>query len=161
MADQGEQPETQPVRTLDERTIPFFPDLALREAKLAWAVLLIVIVGAAILAAVLPLELAAPADPFNPPAHPKPEWYFLFLYEFLKYVPGELRVGETAIMKLGPVCGATIPVLGLILLLAVPFLDRRQQDSRRAQRFRLYGVIAFFVIFLILTLLGARGAVMN
>src|SRR5918998_526730 len=33
-------------------------------------------------------ELSAPADPSEPFSAARPEWYFLFLFQFLKYFPG-------------------------------------------------------------------------
>ena len=37
-------------------------------------------------------NLKAPADPSNPFNAARPEWYFLFLFQFLKWFPGELEV---------------------------------------------------------------------
>ena len=49
-----------------------------------------------------------------PPIYPKPEWNFLFFYEALKFLPGQLEV----IVTIG------IPVIGTLILLLVPFVDR-------------------------------------
>src|SRR6185369_3084079 len=37
-------------------------------------------------------ELGAPADGSSPYAAARPEWYFLFLFQFLKFFPGNLEV---------------------------------------------------------------------
>jgi len=37
-------------------------------------------------------HLGAPADPAVPYSAARPEWYFLFLYQFLKYFPGEAEI---------------------------------------------------------------------
>lgn len=37
-------------------------------------------------------ELGAPADPAEPYSAARPEWYFLFLFQFLKYFPGESEI---------------------------------------------------------------------
>lgn len=66
-----------------ERTIPFFPDHITTEAYVAVGVLTILI-GFGIWGLLSPIGLEAPADPLQTPAHTKPEWYFLFLYQFLK-----------------------------------------------------------------------------
>jgi ubiquinol-cytochrome c reductase cytochrome b subunit len=59
-------------------------------------------------------NLDAPADP-NVKYDPRPEWYFLFLFQLLKYFPGPLE----------PVATMVIPGLLVGGLLALPFLDRR------------------------------------
>ena len=45
---------------------------------------------------------------------PRPEWYFLVLFQLLKYFPGPLEPVATMVIP-GLVCG---------FLLALPFLDR-------------------------------------
>ncbi len=49
---------------------------------------------------------------------PRPEWYFLWLYELVKYFPGRLIFVGTAVLPLGI----------LTALIAVPWID---QDGRR------------------------------
>ena len=74
---------------------PFWPDQALKDSVACLAVLAVVVFlivrpalfGAARLhtpTAELGAELGAPADPTNPYAAARPEWYFLFLFQFLK-----------------------------------------------------------------------------
>ena len=75
----------------------------------------------------------------NTPTHAKPEWYFLFLYQLLKYV------SKTA--------GVVIPVVGLIVLTIWPFLDRRE-DTIKARRFRWALVIVALAAIIALTVLG-------
>ncbi len=69
------------------------------------------------LASLFPAGLEEQADPFQTPGDVKPEWYFLFLYQGLKIVPR--------------IIGVTAPVLGVLLLLAVPFLDRSPENHPR------------------------------
>lgn len=122
----------------EEETIPFFPDHILTEAKVAVAILaLLVIVGA--LAFWSPIGLGEPADPMVTPAHTKPEWYFLFLFQLLKYIP------KTA--------GVLLPILGLLVLTFWPFLDRKQ-DTKRARSIRLILAIVVMVAVIVLTILG-------
>ena len=59
-----------------------------------------------------PLE--ARANPGDTTYTPRPEWYFLFLFQLLKYFPGQLEV-------IGVVL---IPTVVVLLLFALPFLDR-------------------------------------
>ncbi len=95
----------------------FFPDFALREALTASVFLIVLLVLASITRA--PLEETA-----NPQASgyiPRPEWYFLWLFQLLKYFKGDLE----------PVGTFLIPSFGIALLVALPFLDRRTPSPKR------------------------------
>ncbi len=71
------------------------------------------------LAAYWPAPFTGPADPLDPSYVPKPEWNFLFLYQALKAFPGSWeRVGTLG-----------IPTLIFLLLVLLPFLDRRPERS--------------------------------
>ncbi|MDX1632957.1 MAG: hypothetical protein R3234_13890, partial [Thermoanaerobaculia bacterium] len=65
------------------------------------------------------------------------EWYFMFLFQTLKLVPG----GEIAGMEF-----EAIPVLlsgvGAVLFLAVPFLDPGKEGSRSGLIATIVGVVA-------------------
>jgi len=64
-----------------------------------------------------------PADPENHAQYlPRPEWYFLFLFQILKYFQGPWELVGTAV----------IPGLLGVILLGLPFYDRNW--SRRAVR---------------------------
>ena len=122
----------------EEKTIPFFPDHIRTEASVMVGILFVVfIVG--ILGSLFPIGLQAPADPMDTPAHAKPEWYFLFLYQLLKYV------SKTA--------GVVIPVIGLMILTLWPFLDRGE-DTQKARRIRWILVIVALATVVGLTALG-------
>jgi cytochrome b6-f complex subunit 4 len=119
-------------------TIPFYPDHVWTEAKAVIGLLgLVFLVG--ILGTFIPVGLGPPADPMTTPAHVKPEWYFLFLYEFLKYVPKTL--------------GAVLPVIGVFVLMFWPFLDRRA-DSKRSRTIRIVMVIVIMAAVIALTVMG-------
>ena len=70
-----------------------------------------------VLASTLPVGLEEPANPLHTPEHAKPEWYFLFLYQGLKVVPR--------------IVGVTLPIVGGLVLLLLPFIDRNPQRSPR------------------------------
>jgi len=75
-------------------------------------------------------ELYAPADPAaNFPA--RPEWYFLFLFQLLKYFEGPLQIVATVI----------IPGAATVFLLALPFIDRNR-DRRLRRRWPVLTVVA-------------------
>jgi hypothetical protein len=65
------------------------------------------------LAIAFPPPLGAAADPSRP-YDARPDWYFLFLFELLKYLEGPLEKVGTLLL----------PALAVGFLLAVPFLDR-------------------------------------
>lgn len=69
-----------PKRRPDES---FWPDQALKDAVACLAVMAAVL----ILTLWMRVPLGAPADPSQPYAAARPEWYFLFLFELLKHVP--------------------------------------------------------------------------
>jgi ubiquinol-cytochrome c reductase cytochrome b subunit len=94
----------------------FWPDQVLRDAVVCLAVL------AAILFFVIrhhgaPLD--APADP-SEPYDARPEWYFLFLFQLLKYFPGTTEIIGAIIL----------PTLLLGILVAMPYLGRWQFGHR-------------------------------
>jgi quinol-cytochrome oxidoreductase complex cytochrome b subunit len=122
----------------EEKTIPFYPDHVLTEAKVAVG-LLVLVVAIGVLSIWFPVGQGVPADPMNTPAHTKPEWYFLFLYEVLKYIPKTI--------------GVVIPILAFLVLTIWPFLDRRQ-DSKKAQRIRLVAAVVVMIGIIALTVLG-------
>jgi cytochrome b6 len=96
------------------RQMKFFPNFFLREA-IAWYIAL-GILGA--MAAMYPWGLGVKADPFAPaPAGIKPEWYFLFMFQTLKFIPAKLGFidGEVLGILLFGVAGATWTLL--------PFID--------------------------------------
>jgi quinol-cytochrome oxidoreductase complex cytochrome b subunit len=120
-------------------TIPFFPDHLRTELKVMGGLLaLALLIGA--LGMFAPVGLEEPADPMNTPAHVKPEWYFLALYQLLKYIP--------------KTTGALIPVALLGLILFWPFLDRKPETSQRVQKIRLYVVSVGMLILIALSLWG-------
>jgi len=94
----------------------FVPDFLLRD-MVGWLVAVGVL---AALAAFWPWELGVKADPFAPaPAGIRPEWFFLWMFQGLKYLPATVLgiPGETlGILVLGGI--------GAVFLL-MPILDRR------------------------------------
>ncbi len=89
----------------------FFPDTIFRDTILALLVVAVIVA----LSILLPATSEAPADPTSTTYNPRPEWYFLFFFEFLKLFPGWLE----------PVAAVVIPIVSITLLILIPFLDRR------------------------------------
>ena len=66
-----------------EGGVPFFPDHFVKEMS----VMALVAAGVWFLATLMPMPMGEPADPLKTPPGIKPEWYFLAVYQILKYVP--------------------------------------------------------------------------
>jgi ubiquinol-cytochrome c reductase cytochrome b subunit len=110
---------TPPVRADLKVVGKFNPDQLLRDLAAGFVVLFAVMLlairshGA---------ELDAPADPSSDyPA--RPEWYFLFLFQLLKFFEGPLEVVGTVVL----------PGLAFAFLFALPLLDNKPDRSLRAR----------------------------
>lgn len=71
-----------------EEGIPFFPKHLLKEVSMGFLIVALLF----LLVALTPAHLSSKADPLNTPAHIKPEWYFLAVYQLLKLVPKALGI---------------------------------------------------------------------
>ncbi|HXG49051.1 MAG TPA: cytochrome b N-terminal domain-containing protein, partial [Methylomirabilota bacterium] len=94
----------------------FWPDQVFKDAVACLAVL------AAVLFLTLRYHgagLSAPADP-SEAFDARPEWYFLFLFQFLKYFPGSAEVWGAIV----------IPTVLLLVVFAMPFLGRWKLGHR-------------------------------
>ncbi len=117
---------------------PFLPDHLLKEGIAAYLLIGILLT----LAILAPFHLGDLADPFETPQGIKPEWYFLPMFQLLKYMPE-------------PVAVALPGLVGLLLFL-LPLLDR--SPERHPKRRPL--AVGIGIVFLVLTLaLGILGKV--
>lgn len=95
----------------------FWPEQVLRDAVACLAVLAAVVFfvvrehGA---------PLGAPADPAEQFSAARPEWYFLFLFQFLKYFPGKTEIIGAIIL----------PTLVLLIIVAMPIIGRWRLGHR-------------------------------
>lgn len=133
-----------------EKTVPFFPDHLFYEAKVAMVFgIILILIG--VVGLFNPVGLGDPADPMVTPEHTTPEWYFLFLFQFLKYIPSQILGIE------GRVFGAVIPVMLVGLLAIWPFLDNKPDKAQKSKRNRVILASIVMVIIIILTVLGEVG----
>lgn len=105
---------------------PFFPRQALKDT----VAMFVAFVTLFVLAAAVPVPLDGIADPTEDGYTPRPEWYFLFLFQALKFFEGPLE----------PVGSVVLPTVAVAALLAVPFLDR-SGVKRVAQRTFAIGLV--------------------
>lgn len=129
-------------QALARKFVPFFPHWMTVDASLGVGMLFLLIGLAWFRRA--PLEF--PADPTSTDFIPRPEWYFLPLYQMLKYFPGPLE----------PLAALVLPGLLIGGLALLPFLDRGEE--RRPWRKPLITSLALICILLVavLTVLAMR-----
>ena len=131
-----------PVRARSGPMSAFYPGQAARDT------LIVSVVVAALAAYAWPgaPPLEAPADPTDAGYIPRPEWYFLGLFQLLKYFPGKWEV----------VGAMVVPgVVGLFLAL-LPWIDRGPERDPRRRAVVMSGVVVGAVAVVILTTLGWR-----
>ena len=131
-----------------KNTGEFWPDQAFKDTVVA-VFLLLVLVSLCVYA---PPPVAGPADPLDTSFIPKPEWNFLFLYEALKFLPGRLE----------PLGTMGIPLLGVLVLVLLPFFDRSPERNPLRRRFAMAGGaawIGFVVSFTVIGYLSHPGGV--
>ncbi len=117
-----------------EHGVKFFPDIIYKDMIAAFGIF-IVLVG---LAVFIGVAADPPADPNDSTYIPRPEWYFLWLFQLLKYFPGQIEwVGTTV-----------FPALAVLALLLLPFYDRSPFRYWRKRKFALVvgGLATFSLI---------------
>jgi ubiquinol-cytochrome c reductase cytochrome b subunit len=122
---------------------PFWPDQVFKDG-LAASLVILLLVALSVCAAP---PFAGMADPLDASYVPKPEWNFLFFYEALKFLPGQLEM----IVTVG------IPVIGTLILLLVPFFDRDPERHPLKRPMAMAGWVIIIAGFIALTLAGAYG----
>lgn len=112
----------------------FWPDSIYKDLLVSFA-LFILLIGLATFIGVHP---EPKVDPSDATYVPRPEWYFLFLFEFLKYFPGALEwVGA-----------AVIPGLLVVALMFLPLYDKNpfRHNSKRKFAVSLMSVIVSGIV---------------
>jgi ubiquinol-cytochrome c reductase cytochrome b subunit len=113
------------------KTVKFYPQQVFRDTVAIFICFMILFMMA--VAVKVPLERLA--DPTDTSYIPRPDWYFLFLFQTLKLFEGPLEVLGSMVL----------PTLAILLLLLVPFLDRGV-CKRLAQRTVAFGVVSLAAI---------------
>jgi quinol-cytochrome oxidoreductase complex cytochrome b subunit len=127
---------------------PFFPYVVAKDGLMACVVMASIIFMSLMLGA----ELGPKADPTTTTYVPRPEWYFFFLFELL-------RIIKPAILT--PLATIGIPTICIVMLIALPFIDRNPE--RRPERRPVALTAGILTIFAMgyLTYLGAAAGSPN
>ena len=128
---------SEPLATKIKGKARFIPNYIMGESIL-WLIGLAVLL---VVAVIYPWPLGTGYDlmrPTEPPAGVHPEWYFMFLFQSLKYIP------EWAVVLFYS--------LVLIFWTLVPWLDRRSRHGKKSPLFTVIGIVAIAAIGLLTTL---------
>lgn len=134
-------------KKLKESGKPFFPYAVFKDTLAAC----LIFAALAALAWKVGAGLEALADPTDTTYNPRPEWYFLFLFQALKAFPGSLEAVAAVVLP-GAIVG---------LLFVLPLLDRGPK-RHPLDRPLLTGLGALAIAAVsALTVLGARSPLLN
>lgn len=128
-----------PVRPRAGLPVTFYPYQAARDVTV---ILLVAMILAVLAWRGLP-ALERMADPTDATFVPRPEWYFLGLFQLLKFMPGPWEL----------VGALVLPGMAMGLLALLPWLDRRPEREPRRRPVVLGGVVAG-----VISLVGLTGA---
>jgi ubiquinol-cytochrome c reductase cytochrome b subunit len=123
-----------------ERTGPFWPDQIFKDSVIITSIS-ILLVG---LSAYFPPPFSGPKDVMITSYVPKPEWYFLFLYQSLKAFHA----------KWEPIGTLGIPLFVVLLLLFLPFFDRSPERNPRRRPAAVIGYLIFISWVITLAIVG-------
>ncbi len=121
-----------------QRSEAFYPRQVYMDALVMLGVFLLVVV----LAWTVEFPLADRANPADHTFTPVPEWYFLFYYQFLKYMSGPLE----------PLATWILPGLFILGLLLWPLIDRNPERRPLARPVAISAGLAFLLV--VFALLG-------
>ncbi len=121
-----------PVRPVKGVGEPFYPDQAYRDL-IVGVVVFAVIFG---LALIKPVGVHAVADPTNTHFVPVPEWYFLPMYEALKFFPGNLEFVGVMV----------VPGILALALFFLPWIDSNPSREPARRKAVLSATTALLVV---------------
>ena len=87
----------------------FYPDYLIEILVVIFLIVELIVV----LALLYPPAIGRQID-FSTPFSPRPEWYFLWLYQLIRYFPGSRIVIGTTV----------IPLAAVWVLILIPFIDK-------------------------------------
>lgn len=124
-----------------QKGVKFYPDIIYKDLLAVFAIFIVLIM----LATFIGVKNEPRVDPNDSAYAPRPEWYFLFLFQMLKYFPGEIEWIGTAI----------VPGIAVLALFLLPFLDKNpsRHFSKRKVGIGVMSLIVLGIVFL--TILAA------
>ena len=118
-----------------QKGVKFWPDIIYKDLLISFALFIVLV----LLATFVGVANEPKADPSDANYIPRPEWYFLFLYEMLKFFPGSLEMVGTFI----------IPSIAVLVLFLLPLIDRNPN--------RYFGKRKIAIAVMVLIVLGMFG----
>ncbi|MFH2104426.1 MAG: c-type cytochrome [Chloroflexota bacterium] len=122
----------------------FWPDSIFKDLLVAFGIFILLI----LLATFVGVPGEPKADPNDTAYIPRPEWYFLFLFQMLKYFPGSIEWVGTAI----------IPFIAIGVLFLLPFLDKnpyryyaKRKVALAAMGATVFGIVALTIMAVVST----------
>ena len=111
--------------------VKFWPDIIYKDVVITLGLFIILV----ILATWIGVSQEPKADPSDSAYIPRPEWYFLFLFQMLKYFPGKVEWLGTTI----------IPIIAVLALILLPFFDRNSRRFWKARPWAI-GIMTVMVV---------------
>lgn len=118
----------------------FWPEQIFKDVVVSFLIFLLLVY----LSAFFPAPFAGLADPQDTLVTPKPAWNFLFLYQILKFLPGNLEFVGTA----------GVPLVIVLLFGSLPFLDSNPEKNPFKRSIVVLSGFAFVGVILFLTWMG-------
>jgi len=131
-----------------DETIAFFPKQVLYDLFVSTLIL----IACVILSYAAPAPLTEPADPATITYVPRPEWFFFFYEQMLMFFPGYALISFGAVV---------VPTIFIVLLFAVPWLDRSPQHYSPISRPFATVIGILVVVIVVLNMLMAVSRIMN
>lgn len=127
--------------SLKQKGVKFFPDIIYKDLVVSFGLFILLI----LLATFIGVKNEPKADPSDTSYIPRPEWYFLFLFQFLKYFPGKLEWVGTAV----------IPGIAVLTLFLLPFIDRNPYRHFSKRKIAISVMTIIVVGMVVLTIIAA------
>ena len=112
----------------------FYPRQVLMDLSLT----ALLIAGLGLVCFFVPMQLGPPANPADAQYVPRPEWYYLPIFQWLKYWHGSAAIVGVLV----------IPTLLVLAILALPFLDRsvERRPWKRPIAMGAYAIVVFSLV---------------
>ena len=130
-----------------DETMGFFPGQIIRDGYVSTVIL----IACVVLSYAAPAPLTDPANTATITYVPRPEWFFFFYEQMLMFFPGYALISFGAVV---------VPTIFVVLLYAVPWLDRQPgHDTLRRPFATAVGLLVVVVV--VLNMLLALSRIMN